>query len=91
MNPNVYQGGLPILPYRRRRQRGSGFLSSIGRIAVPYLKSAGKTIAKTGLRLAEVLSGEKPMNVDTLRDAALSTGASLVRKGGKTRWKRFKR
>ena len=37
---NVYQGGLPILPYdkRRRGQRGSGFIQTTSRHAIPVLQ-----------------------------------------------------
>ena len=51
-------GGLPV--FRGIHQDGSGLLGNIFRFAMPLVKSAGKTLLKSGAEaLSDVVSGEK--------------------------------
>ena len=60
---------IPIYVGRHYGQRGAGlgnFLGSLGKIALPLLKSTGKMLAQEGLKAAvnvvsDISSGEKPL------------------------------
>ena len=56
---NVYQGGLPLLPRRNRKQRGSSWLAALGRMAVPLFKKAApiaKAAARSAIKFAKPIA-----------------------------------
>ena len=73
----VFQGGLPILPYRRR-QRGSGFLSQLRRHALPILQETGKAALPmaAGL-LTDLVQGKTPTTA-RLKQMGRDIGAQAI-------------
>ena len=69
---------IPIYVGRHYGQRGAGlgnFLGSLGKIALPLLKSTGKMLAQEGLKAAagvvsDISSGERPMSSLKRRSAS---------------------
>lgn len=72
---NTYQGGIPISTTRYAPyQRGSGFLSSIGRFLIPLAKSALPHVARA---VGDVVSGESLGK--TLKTHGLEAGKDMLR------------
>lgn len=78
---SIYRGGLPVLPPTYRRQRGSGFLSAIGRFAMPILKSVGKAILPSVAGgVGDLIEGSAtPMEI--LKRRAAEAGKNVIKTG----------
>ena len=71
-----------------RRQRGYGIFSSIAKVVLPFLKSAGKSAAKQGLKLAkENITAD---HLKTLGKAGAELALSTLAQAGSGR-RRYKR
>ncbi|NNK28384.1 MAG: hypothetical protein HKP06_09105 [Flavobacteriaceae bacterium] len=72
---NIYHGGPPVL--HTRRQRGSGFFSSLKRIALPIAKRLFKTAAPHIVGgIADVASGADVK--ETLKRRAANVGSDVL-------------
>lgn len=76
---SIYQGGLPILPPTRRSQRGSGFLSSVKRFAMPLLRNAAGQLLPRAMQGVKnvIFKGQAP--TDALKEQAMGFGGDLLK------------
>ena len=85
----VKQAGSGLSGFRgMRRQRGYGIFSSIAKVILPFLKSAGKSAAKQGIKLAkENITAD---HLKTLGKAGAELALSTLTQSGSGR-RRYKR
>ena len=78
---SIFRGGIPILPLRRRSQRGSGFLSTLKRFVVPLAtKAAASVIPRVAQGASNViLRGASPL--DQLKQQAKGAAMDLLKSG----------